>query len=52
MKKHEKQLSIRFPLDLFAMIDVQAKEQKRSFNAQVIWMLQQYSAAQTKKGEK
>lgn len=47
MKKDtEKQLSIRFPLDLFAWIDTQAREQKRSFNAQVIWMLQQYVKAQ------
>lgn len=41
-KDTEKQLSIRFPLDLFTLIAEQAKEQKRSFNAQVIWMLQEY----------
>ena len=41
MKEQEKQFSIRFPLSLFTWIDAQAKENKRSFNAQVIWMLQQ-----------
>ena len=45
-KEKEKQCSIRFPLDLFAWIDAQAKEQKRSFNAQVVWMLQQYVKTQ------
>jgi hypothetical protein len=41
-REKEKQLSIRFPLDLFTLIAEQAKEQNRSFNAQVIWMLQDY----------
>jgi len=43
MKKDtERQLSIRFPLTLFQLIAKEAAEQRRSFNAQVIWMLQDY----------
>jgi len=42
MREDEKQFTLRFPLALFAYIQGQAKENKRSFNAQVIWMLQEY----------
>lgn len=42
VRETEKQFTIRFPPGLFAFIQEQAREQKRSFNAQVIWMLQEY----------
>lgn len=48
-KPQEKQLSIRFPLDLFDWISQQAKENKRSFNAQVIWLLEHLYQQEQKK---
>jgi hypothetical protein len=48
-KKDTKQVSIRFPIDLFAWIASQAKEHNRSFNAQVIWMLRSYIKSQEKR---
>ena len=49
-KETDRQISIRFSPSLFAWIDIQAKENKRSFNAQVLWMLEQLQ--QQEKGKK
>ena len=55
-REHIKQISVRFPEDLYNRIDEEAKEGDRSFNAQVIRNLKEYyrfidAQKQGKKGE-
>ncbi len=38
-KQVEQRISIRFPFDLLEAIRVRAKENERSFNGEVIWLL-------------
>lgn len=54
MKKKEatKQISVRFPEDLYQRIDKEAQEEDRSFNAQVIRLLREYSHLRDKQQQK
>lgn len=47
-KATDRQLSIRFSPELYAWIDAQAKENKRSFNAQVVLLLERLQQPQEK----
>jgi hypothetical protein len=49
-QKGERRISIRFPLDVLAMIRTLAKKHERSFNGEVIWALREYAERHT--GEK
>jgi len=49
-QKGERRISIRFPLDVLAMIRTLAKQHERSFNGEVIWALREY--AERHRGEK
>lgn len=49
-QKSERRISIRFPLDVLAVIRKLAKHHERSFNGEVIWALREYAARHT--GEK
>lgn len=42
--KSERRISIRFPLDVLAMIRALARKHERSFNGEVIWALREYAA--------
>lgn len=48
--KREQSISIRFPLDVLAVIRTLAKKHERSFNGEVIWALREY--AERHQGEK
>jgi hypothetical protein len=50
VQKSERRISIRFPLDVLAMIRALAKQHELSFNGEVIWALREY--AERHKGEK
>ena len=39
----ERRISIRFPLDVLAVIRILAKQHERSFNGEVIWALREYA---------
>jgi hypothetical protein len=41
-KQQTQKMSIYFPLDLLEAVRKQAQEDKRSFNAEVLWILQRY----------
>jgi len=43
-QKGERRISIRFPLDILAVIRTLAKQHERSFNGEVIWALREYAA--------
>jgi hypothetical protein len=47
--KGERRISIRFPLDILAVIRSLAKKHERSFNGEVVWALREY--AERHKGE-
>jgi hypothetical protein len=47
--KGERRISIRFPLDVLAVIRALAKQHERSFNGEVVWALREY--AERHKGE-
>ncbi len=40
----ERRISIRFPLDILAVIRALAKKHERSFNGEVVWALREYAA--------
>jgi hypothetical protein len=42
-QKGERRISIRFPLDVLAVIRKLAKQHERSFNGEVIWALREYA---------
>ena len=42
-EKGEQRISIRFPLDVLAVIRTLAKQHERSFNGEVIWALREYA---------
>jgi hypothetical protein len=42
-QKSERRISIRFPLDVLAVIRALAKQHERSFNGEVIWALREYA---------
>ncbi len=42
-QKGERRISIRFPLDVLAVIRRLAKKHERSFNGEVIWALREYA---------
>ena len=42
-EKGEQRISIRFPLDVLAVIRTLAKKHERSFNGEVIWALREYA---------
>jgi len=42
-QKGERRISIRFPLDVLAVIRTLAKRHERSFNGEVIWALREYA---------
>jgi hypothetical protein len=44
--KREQSISIRFPLDVLAVIRTLAKQHERSFNGEVIWALREYAERQ------
>lgn len=39
----ERRISIRFPLDVLAVVRTLAKKHERSFNGEVIWALREYA---------
>jgi hypothetical protein len=39
----ERRISIRFPLDVLAVIRALAKKHERSFNGEVLWALREYA---------
>lgn len=41
--KGERRISIRFPLDVLAVVRTLAKKHERSFNGEVIWALREYA---------
>ena len=41
-KQQIQKMSIYFPLDVLEAVRDAAKEDKRSFNAEVLWIIQQY----------
>jgi hypothetical protein len=41
--KGERRISIRFPLDVLALIRTLAKQHERSFNGEVVWALREYA---------
>lgn len=52
MKKNEEtqqiqKMSIYFPVDVLEAVRKQAQEDKRSFNAEVLWIIQHYLKQQT-----
>ena len=48
--EQEKRFSVRFPLDLLETLKRFAREDKRSINSEIIWILREY--ARKRKGEK
>jgi hypothetical protein len=42
-EKGEQRISIRFPLEVLAVIRALAKQHERSFNGEVIWALREYA---------
>ncbi len=46
----EKRFSVRFPLDVLTAIKQLAKEDKRSINSEIVWIIREY-LAQRKGGE-
>ena len=44
--KREQSISIRFPLDVLALIRTLAKQHQRSFNGEVVWALREYAKRQ------
>ncbi len=50
-KEKTKQISVRFPLDLYEQIDHLAREGDRSYNAQVIRLLRERLQQQDKKSK-
>ena len=53
--KREQSISIRFPLDVLAMIRTLAKRHERSFNGEVVWALREYiqrHESEQRRGEK
>jgi hypothetical protein len=42
-QKGERRISIRFPLDVLAVIRTLAKRHERSFNGEVLWALREYA---------
>lgn len=47
-KQQIQKMSIYFPLDVLEAVRKQAQEEKRSFNAEVLWILQQFLKQQKK----
>lgn len=47
----EKRFSVRFPLDVLTAIKQLAKEDKRSINSEIIWIIREY-LAQRKGGKR
>jgi hypothetical protein len=41
-KQQIQKMSIYFPLDVLEAVRKKAQEDKRSFNAEVLWIIQQY----------
>jgi hypothetical protein len=39
----ERRISIRFPLDVLAVIRALAKKHERSFNGEVVWALREFA---------
>jgi hypothetical protein len=50
--KGERRISIRFPLDVLAVIRTLAKRHERSFNGEVIWALREYAERQKDERQK
>ncbi|HBE24322.1 MAG TPA: antitoxin [Ktedonobacter sp.] len=40
----EKRFSVRFPLDVLTAIKQLAKEDKRSINSEIVWIIREYLA--------
>ena len=47
--KQEKRFSVRFPLSVLESIKQAAKEDNRSINSQIIWMVQKHLEERGKK---
>jgi len=47
-KQQTQKMSIYFPLELLEAVRKAAQEDKRSFNAEVLWIIQQYLEKQKK----
>ncbi len=47
-ERRERRISIRFPLDVVAVIRTLAKQHERSFNGEVIWALRAYAERHTR----
>lgn len=43
----EKRFSVRFPLDLLESIKQVAKEDKRSMNSEIVWIVREYLKGRT-----
>ncbi|MGI9059082.1 MAG: Arc family DNA-binding protein [Ktedonobacteraceae bacterium] len=50
MSNEEKRFSVRFPLDLLETIKQLAKEDKRSINAEILWIVREYIQRRGRKG--
>lgn len=48
-KQPEQRMQVRFPFDVWQRLKSLAKEDGRSFNGEVIWILRQYIAERGKK---
>jgi hypothetical protein len=46
-QRGERRISIRFPLDVLAVIRTLAKQHERSFNGEVVWALRAYAERHT-----
>jgi hypothetical protein len=42
-QKGERRSSIRFPLDVLALLRALAKQHERSFNGEVVWTVREYA---------
>ena len=51
MKQEEKRFSVRFPLDVLEAIKEIAKEEKRSINSEIVWIIREY-LSQRKRGKR
>jgi hypothetical protein len=52
MEQTEKRFSVRFPLDVLEAVKHVAKEDKRSINSEIVWILREHIAKRGKRAEK
>jgi hypothetical protein len=51
MERKEKRFSVRFPLDVLEALKQVAKEDGRSINSEILWIIRNYLAERRKGGK-